>query len=97
MTLQMWHMNDLGWGWWLLMSVGMVAFWALLIYGVVWLARGASSQAPPAPQPPAPESPQQVLERRLAAGDIDVEEYERLRAVLDKESARPPPEPAALR
>jgi putative membrane protein len=91
----MWHMNDVGWGWWLLMSVGMVAFWALRIYGVVWLARGTASQGPQAPQPPAPsESPQQVLERRLAAGEVSVEDYERLRAVLDQEPNKPPPEPA---
>jgi putative membrane protein len=91
----MWHMNDVGGGWWLLMSVGMVAFWALLLYGVVWLARGTASRGPQAPQPPAPsESPQQVLERRLAAGEVSVEEYERLRAVLDQEPNKPPLEPA---
>ena len=92
----MWHdMNDVGWGWWLVMSVGMVAFWGLLIYGVVWLVRGATSQGLQAPQAHAPsESPQHVLKRRLAAGEISVEEYERLRAVLDDEPTRPPPEPA---
>ena len=37
----MWHMNDLGWGWWLLMSVGMVAFWGLVAYAVYWFARSA--------------------------------------------------------
>lgn len=90
----MWHMNDLGWGWWLVMSVGMIVFWALIIYGVVWLARGASSSAPPAEPPTAGESPQRTLKRRLAAGDISVEEYERLRAVLDDDRADAAPTPA---
>jgi putative membrane protein len=89
-------MNDLGWGWWLVMSVGMVVFWALVICGVVWLARGASSLAPPAEPPSAGESPQQTLKRRLAAGDITIEEYERLRAALDDDRAEPPLAPALL-
>jgi putative membrane protein len=92
----MWHMNDLGWGWWLLMSVGMVAFWVLVIYGIVWLARSASSSAPPAATRPADESPQQTLKRRLAAGDISVEQYERVRAVLEDDRPHAPP-PAAVR
>ena len=93
----MWHMNDLGWGWWVLMSVGMVAFWALIIYGVVWLSRRApAAPETPAPQSPAAsESPQQVLKRRLAVGELSVDEYDRLRAVLDDEPAKHPPEPVA--
>lgn len=91
----MWHMNDLGSGWWLLMSVGMVGVWGLIIYGVVWLARGASTASPAAPQVPLPaESPQEVLKRRRTAGDISIDEYERLRTVVDEGPAKPPPEPA---
>jgi putative membrane protein len=92
----MWDMHDVGWGWWLFMSVGMVGFWALVIYGVVWLARRAtpSPDAGARPRYPA-ESPRQVLQRRLAAGEISVDEYERLRAVLDGDRSVSPPEPAA--
>jgi putative membrane protein len=36
----MFYMHSFGWGWWLVMSIGMVAFWALVIYGIVWLIRG---------------------------------------------------------
>ena len=36
-------MHDVGWAWWLLRSVGMVAFRGLAIYGVVWLTRRVSS------------------------------------------------------
>jgi putative membrane protein len=87
----MWHMHDVGWGWWLLMSVGMVAFWVLVIYGIAWLARGASSAGGASAAPPGPtESPQQVLKRRLASGEISVDEYESLRAVIeDTEPAAP--------
>jgi putative membrane protein len=89
----MWHMYDVGWGWWLLMTVGMVAFWSLVIYGIVRLARSARASAE-RPSTPA-DSPQLVLERRLAAGETTVEEYEALRAVLDETAAHAPPEPAA--
>jgi hypothetical protein len=36
-----------------------------------------------------------VLKRRLAAGEITVEEYKALRAVVDETAAHAPPEPAA--
>jgi len=77
----MWHMHDVGWGWWLLMSVGMVAFWGLVVFAVVSLFRGAalgrSGQA-------GTEAPGALLKRRLAAGEITIEEYERLRGVLEE-------------
>lgn len=83
----MWHMNDVGWAWWLLMSVGMVAFWGLVIYGVVSLARSANSADRASAAPPGPtESPQQVLKRRLASGEISVDEYDTLRTVIDDDT-----------
>jgi putative membrane protein len=74
----MWHMQDVGWGWWLVMSLGMVAFWALVFYVILMLARGTSPRAAPA----APESASAVLRRRLAGGEISVDEYDELRRAL---------------
>lgn len=80
----MWYMHDAGWAWWLLMTVGMVAFWGLVIYGVIRLARGVSASAEARAEPSSPtESPRLVLKQRLAAGEISVEEYEALRGVID--------------
>lgn len=91
----MWDMNDLGPAWWLLMSVGMVAFWALVIVGVVWLARGASAPAQPsAPPPEQSESPLHLLDRRLASGEISVDDYDSLRTVIDDRAPAEPPEAA---
>lgn len=78
----MWGMHDGGWAWWVLMSLTMVIVWSLLIYGVVWLARGGP---PPSPQAP-PEPPLTVLKRRLASGEISVDEYAQLRAAIDDET-----------
>lgn len=36
------HMGDWGAGWWVVMGL-MILFWALLIAGVVWLARSYTS------------------------------------------------------
>jgi putative membrane protein len=76
----MWYMHDIGWGWWLLMSVGMVAFWGLVVYGVLSVARG---EALGRSREPRSESADEVLRRRLAAGEITVEEYQRVRSVLE--------------
>lgn len=92
----MWHMHDVGWGWWSVMSVGMVAFWALVIYGIVWLARGASSTTQPKSEPPGPaEAPLVVLKRRVAAGEIRLEEYEALRAAIEETPSPAAAEPSA--
>ena len=79
----MWDMHDVGWGWWVLSTIAMVAFWALLIYGVFWLARTNGGRHEPH------ASPDEVLKRRLATGEIDVEEYERIREALASEPHEP--------
>ena len=81
----MWHMNNVGWAWWLLMSIGMVAFWGLLIYAVVMLVRGSAEKDNTRPSEP----PQTVLKRRLAAGEISVDEYEQLRDALEDTPREP--------
>ena len=79
--------QDLAWdghqdtegGWWIVMMIGMVLFWALIIVAVVWAARTWSRAQQPAGQK---GTPQEVLQRRLAEGDISIEEYEERRRVL---------------
>ncbi len=84
--MDVWHVDDPGWGWWIVMSAGMVAFWVLAIYGVVWLLRGGASPRPPGSPPTGPpESPQACLKRRLAAGEIGADEYAALRRLVDDE------------
>jgi len=66
----MWWWHD-GWGplGWLLMTVGMLAFWGLVAWGIVSVVRGSSRPAAP------PRSPEEILDERLARGEIDAEEY----------------------
>jgi putative membrane protein len=87
------HGAGWGWGWWLLMSIGMIAFWALIIFAIVWLVRGRpTDQREPAPPQP-PEQPEEIVKRRLAQGEISLEEYERLQAAMREG----PPGPISLR
>jgi putative membrane protein len=91
-------MYDVGWGWWLLMSVGMAAFWGLVIYGALWLARSANSADRASAAPPGPtEPPEQILERRLASGEISIDEYETLRTVIDNDTGPLAPAEAPVR
>jgi uncharacterized membrane protein len=82
----MFYMHDIGWGWWFVMSIGTVAFWALAIGGIVWLIRGRQNvqqlDAPPL------DNPNEILKRRLADSDISIEEYERLLETLDNHPRR---------
>lgn len=77
-----WH-GSWGWWGWLGMTVGMVVFWGLLIWGVLTLigypGRGAERR-----------SPEDVLADRFAHGEIDADEYRRRLDVLreDREPAR---------
>lgn len=70
------HMSDWGPGWWIVMALMMLAFWGLLIAGIVWLIRYLSPGRHREP------TALQLLERRLALGEISVEEYEERRRAL---------------
>ena len=71
--------GDFSTGWWIVMMLGMVVFWALIIAGVVWVARElVRSRAAQA----GVESPAALLDRRFASGEISADEYRERKAVL---------------
>jgi putative membrane protein len=76
----MFYVHSLGWGWWVLMSIGMVAFWGVVIWGIIALVRGVGSG--PRQQASETDRPLDILQRRLARGEISAEEYEQLRDAL---------------
>jgi putative membrane protein len=65
------------WGW-LLMTLSMVAFWGLIIWGIAAIFRGSSWSWPR----PERRDPEQILAERFAAGEIDEDEYQRRLQVL---------------
>jgi putative membrane protein len=77
------HDGDVGFGWWLVMMLGMLVFWGALIALVVWVLRGGATPSRAESAPAGEPSAHEILDRRLADGSIDVEEYERRRRLLD--------------
>lgn len=67
----------MGWGWF--GFILMIAFWVLVILGIVYLVkaiagRGASSKE---------ETPLDILKKRYARGEIDAEEFARKKKDLE--------------
>ena len=81
-----WGMHgDVGWGWMIGMMILMVLFWGAIIFGVIWLIRGAVVGR----REERRETPTEVLERRFAEGAISVEDYRARRDVLGNGTAEP--------
>lgn len=74
-----WYGGGMGWVGWLGMAVFWIAIIALIIWLVVKLLPASSSSASP---PPLGESPLDILDRRFARGEIDLETYQIQRAAL---------------
>jgi len=82
-----------GWAWWQagLMWVAMIALWGLLVWLVYTLFTNATRRAG---QPGGDQEHRGgalgILDERLARGEIDTEEYRRLREALDDGAGRSP-------
>lgn len=76
------HMGDWGAGWWILMVLLMVLFWGLVVVGIVWLVRSLTPG-----HLGSRTTPLELLERRLASGEISPEEFRERRATLTGEPA----------
>jgi putative membrane protein len=70
--------GGMGWGAWLVGSVMMLAFCALVVVGVFALVRGWFTDRVVFDR----RSARQLLDDRFARGEIDVEEYTRRRELL---------------
>jgi uncharacterized membrane protein len=82
------HMNT---GGWVFMVLGNIVVWGLIFAFIFWLAqdwrtRGQHREASSGP------SARDILDRRLASGEIDTEEYERLHTALGKSARERSPE-----
>lgn len=74
-----WYHDGMGWGGWIIMTVAMVAFWALVVVAVVAMFRDTQRSAGSTQSRP---DPSQILDERFARGEIDEEEYHARRSVL---------------
>ena len=72
----MWNHN-MGWGAWTLMAIGMVTFWALVVWLVAALVREGPQKTTTDTESPT-ASAERILAERYARGDIDADDYHRL-------------------
>ncbi len=79
--------NDVHWWAWLLGSLMMVAFWGLIIWAV-WYLVASLGRRPEREGPRSGQDPRRILDERLARGEIDSEEYRRLRDLLGEKSGQ---------
>ena len=68
-------MGLLGW-------LGMGLFWLILLGLIVWLVTRLLPAGSGGTTRPASESPLEVLDRRLASGEVDLDTWQALRAAL---------------
>jgi putative membrane protein len=68
-----------GWGWMMLMPLVWILLVGLVVWAVIRLTQRPSDQTGAQPRR---ESPQEILDRRFAAGEIDTEAYVRARDTL---------------
>ena len=76
----MWYWGGgVQWWGWLLGALGMVAFWGLVIWAIWYFVTSVVRR-------PGSErlsgDPKRILDERLARGEIDAEEYRRLRDLM---------------
>jgi putative membrane protein len=90
-TMMFWYGG--GWAWWQagLMWLVVIAFWAFLIWAVYALVTGIARRGgEPEGGRPQTGGARRILDERLARGEIDPEEYRRLRETLDGGTGRSP-------
>lgn len=74
--------NGMGWGGWLLMFLTTVAFWALVVFGIVALFRGTGRFGQGEPGRERENAARRILDERFARGEIDAEEYTSRKGLL---------------
>jgi putative membrane protein len=77
-----------GWGW-LLMTFGVLGFWALVAVLALALLRRPSVPDQPAPNQQPRRGAEEILAERLARGEIEADEYrQRLQTLHETPSRR---------
>jgi putative membrane protein len=87
--VMMWYGDGMnGWGY-VLMTVGMVLFWALVIVGIVLLVRASNPRAMPPPPTLSAPTAEEIVAMRFARGEIDEDEYRQRLNALHVHRSRP--------
>lgn len=77
-----WDASGFGWVGWLVMSLLMLLFWALLIVGGIAVVRGMRKDEPPSREMRRSDDAERLLDERFARGEIDEQDYLHRRELL---------------
>jgi putative membrane protein len=78
-----WYDGSFGWAGWLVMTVLMLAFWALLIFGGLEVFRSMRrDDQTDSRRQDRPSDAQRLLDERFARGELDEDDYTRRRELL---------------
>jgi putative membrane protein len=93
----MFYQHNMGAGGWIFMALGNIIIWGLIIAFIVWLARDLRTRPHRHPITSG-ASASEILDRRLASGEINSEQYHQLRTTLtSKPTDSPQAAPRAAR
>ena len=78
-TMMGWYGSGMGFAGWFFMGV----FWLVLLGVIIWaVVRLLPARRDASGGPSAPETPEEILDRRFARGEIDHETYQSQRSAL---------------
>jgi putative membrane protein len=77
------HMNGSGWTMMIVWSLIWIGFLGVIARFAVQRTRTSSHGSPPKPSQPSASTARELLDERLARGEIDADEYERRRSALE--------------
>jgi putative membrane protein len=83
-----WYGGGMGWGGWLMMGLFWLLLLAVIVFLVVRLLPGAGQSGAGQGGAERQESPEEILDRRFARGEIDVEAYQKQRDALAQARGR---------
>jgi putative membrane protein len=89
MVVMMWGYGP-GLVWMMFMPVVWLVLLGLIIWGVVWLARGGYAGFRGHDDRDRGDTAEDILKRRFAAGEIDAEAYRQARDTLAERHQQPP-------
>lgn len=72
-----WFMGGMHFLWWF--------FWIAIVAAFVWAAWGRAGASRRDSNPARHETPHELLQRRLASGECTPEDYEKRKALLDRD------------
>ena len=80
-----WYNQGMSGGWWVLMFVGMIVFWAIFVIGIVALVRHYGPRRDGDRGRLVANSALEILRERFARGELSEEEYTQRRKLLEGE------------